>query len=195
MKHFYKYFLAISLIFESYASAAEAAEFYPEVETWELDEDCRWKAEELSILDKKYVVSFRHESCEPTIPETVYEGKAYLKGATIKKLQFDVVSGSFSVFEIEDENVSKTISSLIFGPRVHQGICIPKELDSGIWQIDDGLPFDENINEMPCGKYGRNFAGQTVFEVSDNLLIQYNPQGGFGNIDKSSIIIKPVTHD
>ena len=65
--------------------------------------------------------------------------------------------------------------------------CRPKKISEKLWIIDDGLGPNAEINEMPCGLYGRNFYGQTVFEVRDDVILNYGTYTTNGGIDKSSI--------
>lgn len=148
-------------------------------------ENCDWNTKELSVLNhQSKVVTFRYISCKK------YDGESFRvskTGTTIQLMAFDVVSDVFHIFERTDDPIDHFIMNLpqeIFevGKK-----CKPKKLSDNFWIIDDGLPLAAEINSMPCGRYGRNFAGPAVFEVRDTVILNYSLQTEHDDIDKSSI--------
>jgi len=157
----------------------------PNLSNTKLENDCKWKAETLKVFqDEQSSVSFRHQICGLEKYTNVYVEN---NGTSIKKLEFDIVADGFHIFEKTDEPISDFIMNLpeiIF--KVGEN-CRPKKISEKLWIIDDGLGPNAEINEMPCGLYGRNFYSQTVFEVRDDVILNYGTYTTNGGIDKSSI--------
>jgi len=156
----------------------------------DLPAECKWKTETLQIFEKEdHFVSFRRPQCpqEAGINFFVTEN-----GTQINYAVFDVILGGFAIFEKTEQPIDEFIMNLpqrIFevGPE-----CMPRKLSEKYWMIDDGREPDAKINAMPCGIYGRNFSGQTVFEIRDEIILNYGTYKIFGGIDKTSIkYIKP----
>ena len=157
----------------------------PTLANAEHENDCEWKTETLNVLkDKRSFVTFRHQICGLEKYTKFYVEN---NGTSIKKLDFDIVADGFHIFEKTDEPISDFIMNLperIF--KVGEN-CRPKKVSENLWMIDDGLELNAEINQMPYGLYGRNFSGQTVFEIRDDVILNYGTYSSNGGIDKSSI--------
>jgi len=145
----------------------------------ELRDGCKWANAELSVFDNKNkIVKFRHQSClEPKYESISVDSN----GNDVHKLSFDVVTGSFSIFEQQAFSQEAFVQELVDKSLRHNGICIPK------WKIDDGKKHNAEIKFMPCGHYGRNYSGETIFVFNDGIVLNLEVSGDANDIDFSSI--------
>jgi len=150
-------------------------------------EDCNWETQKLNIFENKNTfVSFRHLQCGN---EEFTSFVISNEGTQISKMTFDLVTDKFHIFERTAEPIDVFIQSLpqkIF--KVGEN-CYPKKISEKFWFLEDGLAPEAEINAMPCGLYGRNFSGQTRFEVRDEVILNYGTYFIYDGIDKSSITL------
>jgi hypothetical protein len=150
-----------------------------------ISRECSWKTKELNVFENPSAfVSFRYALCGTGDGQNFYTQNA---GTTIEHAYWDVVFESVHILKKPDGSMDEFLRTLpvrIFTPSEN---CAPKQISTSFWVLDDGLGLAAEINELPCGMYGRNFAGQTVFEVRDNIVLNYNIFGIRDGIDISSI--------
>jgi len=146
---------------------------------------CQWVTSNVSLFNSsEHRVTFKHEVCfEAEHEHIVLENN----GTKITKLTFDVVSASFSVFQQGTYSEQEFVERLIEKYWEHDGFCKATKLDKNIWKIDDGKYSDADINFMPCGIYGRNFSGETVFNFNNGIVLHVPLSWKNKTIDFSSI--------
>lgn len=153
----------------------------------ELSENCIWKDKELILSEKSAkTVSFRYANCgfeEATNFHIANQGTRVNKGF------YDVIYENFNIFERTDKPIKEFITSLPVILRPLGDNCEPKQISDRFWIIDDGLDIEAEIDQMPCGDYGRNFFGPTVFEVRDDIVLNYNLWQPEDGIDRTSITL------
>lgn len=164
----------------------ELMAFLPE--PMELSEDCVWKTKELDVLeDSDSVVSFRYANCGHDEGTNFNVSK---NGTWVKKGFYDVVYDNFHIFERTDEPIETFIKNLPNDNYIPGENCEPRQISKKYWMFDNGLVLDAEIYKIPCGRYGRNYAGQTVFEIKDDIILNYNLRRNEDGIDPSSIVLK-----
>lgn len=152
-------------------------------------EGCIWSTAKLSVFKSpNKIVKFRYQSCLKKEQESVFVKD---NGNDVIKLSFDMVTGSFSIFEQGALNQEAFIHSMIDKHWEHDGACEANKLKENIWKIDDGKPHNAEINFMPCGPYGRNFVGETIFVFKDGIVLNFKVSGQNDDIDFSSIKYQP----
>lgn len=151
----------------------------------EVQEGCGWKNAKLSVFNNKTkFVKFRYISCYEKNSGSVY---VQTNGNDIIKLSFDIVDGNFSIFEHKNIHPKAFVQQTINKHSDHDGICKPVKIKENVWKIDDGKSHDADINFMPCGRYGRNFSGETFFIFKDNVAFNFQMSGEHSYIDFSSV--------
>lgn len=150
-----------------------------------ISRECSWKTKEVNVFnDPNAFVNFRYASCVTGDGQNFH---THNEGTTIEHAYWDMVVESVHIFKKPDLAMDEFLSTLPIRIFIPSDNCVPKQISTSFWVLDDGLELDAKINELPCGIYGRNFAGQTVFEVRDNIVLNYNISGIRDGIDMSSI--------
>lgn len=152
-----------------------------------LAEGCVWRTKELEVFDdSNSIVSFRYANCGF---EDATNFQVSNNGTTIKKAFYDVIYEKFHIFKRGDKPIEQFINELPVSIHVPGENCKPRKISERYWIINDGMELEAEINELPCGMYGRNFFGQTVFDVRQDIILNYNLQAQEDGIDKSSITL------
>lgn len=156
-----------------------------------LNLDCTWKKEVLQIpFNEEITVSFDHETCTNDGAAIIFTSEPYdleTKGIKINSAYADVIYDYFNIFEKTDLNTQDFLQTLIKKHIDHEGECKPKQVSKNIWAIEDGLAANEQIRFMPCGRYGRNVSGQTIFQINDIAILHFNTPSLADEINKTSI--------
>jgi len=161
-----------------------------------LNSDCTWNKEVFEVpFGDRIIVSFDHKKCLNDGLENVYTSKLYeleTNGIKVNSAYADVVFDYFDVLEKTDLNIEDFLLTLIKKHIDHEGDCKPKQISENKWTIEDGLSSAGEINFMPCGRFGRNFSGQTIFQVNDLAILHYNLPSKDDDINKKSIKLESV---
>ena len=162
----------------------------------DINADCTWETKRSNFQwNKDLFVTFSYKICSNDSFETIAFLKPYeleARGTKIGKFHADVIFDSFSVIEYDGLEIASFLKSLVKKNFEHEGVCKPKLISKNKWIIEDGLPLDIEINYMPCGSFGRNFAGQTVFTINEMAILHHNMPTSSDEIDKSSIKLEVV---
>ena len=178
-------FLSLLMWLVLIGCAAENTPQYNIPNPSKISEGCIWSSAKLPVFEsQKKIVKFRYQSCLDKEQESVFVDN---NGNDVIKLSFDVVTGSFSIFEQGAQNQEAFVHGMIDRYWEHDGICEAKKLKENIWKIDDGKSHNAEINFMPCGRYGRNFSGETIFIFKDGVVLNLKVSGENDDIDFSSI--------
>jgi len=150
-----------------------------------LREGCNWATAKLPVFNsKKEFVKFRYESCLGPESESVFVDH---NGNDVTKLTFDVGDGGFSIFKNDNIEQEEFVQKMIQRFFEHDGICAAVKIEENVWKIDDGKGYDADINFMPCGRYGRNFTGETFFHFKGDVVFNFQMAGKWNTIDLSSV--------
>ena len=178
-------FLSLLIWFGLVGCVADSTSRYNIPNPPKITEGCVWSTAKLPVFkSENKIVKFRYQSCLNKEQESLYVKN---NGSDVIKLSFDVVTGSFSIFEQGALNQEAFVHSMIDKHFEHDGICKSKKLRENIWKIDDGKSHNTEINFMPCGPYGRNFAGETIFVFRSGIVFNFKVSGEYDDIDFSSV--------
>lgn len=124
-----------------------------------LQKGCDWVTAKSPVFNSKTkFVKSRCKSCLGPESESVFVTHG---GNGVTKLTFDIVDGGFSIFESNNIEQEEFVQKMMQKDSEHDGNCVLLKIVENVWKIDDGKGHDADINFMPCGRYGRNFAGET----------------------------------